>query len=334
MISVCIPTYNRRGLLEETIGSIRKQMFEDYEVIVCDDCSTDDTFEYLQSLNWDKLKVVRNRKNLNIFGSLARLFQLAKGKYIAMQHDHDIYMPNYLAKMLELMEANPTVGFGYCSYHFILNNGAIIKNPDTFEMHMFTKSGLLSGKEFLKILATKVFTPVPAMATIFRREIVERVGNYRPDWYLAADEDLYRRIASISDVAYCPERLFYLRERPAEREQVLGGWKGLYTIYEFREDTTKRYYRGNKVSKSLNLLRLRFLRYGAIGKYSVSLWLKGRKDVLGNALNLDGLPCLPTRRYPMNKFEMFLASILVRLLIETIGLGIRFGRWRKIVKSM
>src|SRR5437667_10354354 len=90
LVSVCIPTYNRRHLLERTLQTLRDQTLANFELLICDDCSTDDTFEFLQTLNWPNLRILRNGTNLNLPGTMTRLFQEARGVYIGMQHDHDL----------------------------------------------------------------------------------------------------------------------------------------------------------------------------------------------------------------------------------------------------
>ena len=173
LVSVCIPTYNRRALLEETLQSLKNQTFEDYELIVCDDCSTDGTFEFLSSLRWPNLKVLRNSKNLNLAGALTRLFREARGKYIGMQHDHDLYHPNFLERMVELMERHPTAGFGCSAFDTLDKNGRIVQPPESW-FEFYPASGLRTGAEMIHVLATQVATPIPAMGTMFRRDVVER----------------------------------------------------------------------------------------------------------------------------------------------------------------
>lgn len=292
MVSVCIPTFNRRELLELTLESISKQIFRDFELIVCDDCSTDGTFEFLASLSWPKLRVLRNPTNLNLPGTMKRLFREARGKYVGMQHDHDLYHPGFLEGMIQLMERNPTAGFGCCAFDMIGGDNRIVSPPaDWFDF--YPRSGIRAGSEVIAALATNVFTPIPAMGTMFKREIVDRCGGYRSDWSIAADEDLYRRVASISDVAFSRERLFTIRQRPEDRHSILGGWKSIYTLHEFRADTTSNYLKGGAVRTRFNLTRLRVLRFKALLKECASLSLRGQYDQLEAATRVEAIPNLP-----------------------------------------
>lgn len=293
LVSVCIPTYNRRDLLELTLETIAKQTFRDFELIVCDDCSTDNTFEFLTSLNWPNLRVLRNPANLNLPGTMKRLFQEARGKYVGMQHDHDLYHAGFLASMVELMEQNPAAGFGCCAFDMIAGDNLIVDPPAAW-FEFYPRSGMRTGSEVIEALATRVFTPIPAMGTMFRREIVEQCGGYRSDWSIAADEDLYRRVASISDVAFSRERLFTIRPRPEDRHDVLGGWKSIYILHEFRADTTQHYLKASGLRKRLNIARLRALRLKALVMECASLSLRGQYDQLAAATRLEAIPRLPS----------------------------------------
>ena len=276
-ISICIPTWNRVNFLRETLRTIELQTFQDFEVIICDDFSDDGTYEYLTSLNWPQLRVLRNNKHSNFFGSLEHLFREAGGEFIAMQHDHDLYDRGYLTKMVSLMRSFPSAGLGCCGYRLLFANGDILE-PESAEYHVFPPSGLLSGKEFIKILATRIDTPIPAMATVFRKEIVQQIGGYHGHWRLASDEDLYRRVSAVSDVVFCPERLVTVRVRPEDRKAVLGGMTFVLNIFAFRKDTTIHWVDENRLWKTKNAIRLEILKWRSVLKEVLIIWMRGEKE--------------------------------------------------------
>lgn len=301
LVSVCVPTYNRRVLLEQTLQTISDQSFRDFELIVCDDSSTDGTFEFLSSLSWPNLRILRNESNLNLPATMTRLFSAARGTYIGMQHDHDLYQPDFLEKMVAMMERQPTAGFGCCGFFLLGTKGEVLEAPSSW-FDFYPASGLRAGSEVIKALATQVFTPIPAMGTMFRREVVELSGGYRPDWFIASDEDLYRRVAASSDVAFTRERLFMIRTRPPERHTVLGSWKAIYTLHEFRVDTSRRFLNAAKLKKEFYVARLRFLRLRALLRECASLGIRGQIEQLKDATKLDAIPKLPSAP-TLNVFE-------------------------------
>src|SRR3954465_10457166 len=197
-VSIIVPTFNRSELLGITLESLRAQDYPNYEVLVCDDASPDDTYHFLQELQkkWPALKIFRNEKNLNFNGTLQRLFSLARGQFIGMQHDHDLYKPDFVSSMVRLLQEHPSAGVGCAAYDLIDTQERLTTEPDIAEFGVF-KNTLLSGPEFIKLLATERYTPIAAMSTMFRRETFEKAGGYQTGWYLASDEDLYRRMAQL-----------------------------------------------------------------------------------------------------------------------------------------
>jgi glycosyltransferase involved in cell wall biosynthesis len=332
-VSVCVPTYNRRTLLEQTLESLRCQTYKDYEIIVCNDCSTDGTREFLDSLDWVNLRVLHNNENLNLPGTMTRLFAAARGMFIGMQHDHDLYAPDFIEKMVAVLNRYPTAGFACCAYHLSFGRDQLVNNPFISEYKLFPPSNLLKGQELIKVLAKSQHTTIPAMGTMFRRECVEKAGGYRPDWYLAADEDLYRRVATVSDVAFCREALFTMQVRPVERYEILGSWKSIYTLHEFRADTTMNYLPSSHLIKYYNMTRLYVLRLYALWRESISLWLHGEKNQLYKALNTGEIPPLPSGRQHLSFYQRKLLAGWLFILGKSIKCGKYIGKLRSKIRS-
>ena len=107
-ISVLIPMYNRRHYIEQCINSVLAQTFRDFEIIVIDDCSTDDSFELVKTKFRDNLeggvKILRNAQNLGEFLTTNRLFTEATGKYVLVLHSDDLLMPYALESLYDVAE--------------------------------------------------------------------------------------------------------------------------------------------------------------------------------------------------------------------------------------
>ena len=324
-VSVIVPTFNRRALLEKTLESLRAQEYRNYEVLVCDDCSSDGTYDFLLDLQkqWPGLKVFRNEKNLNFNGTLQRLFSLASGEFIGMQHDHDVYKADFLGSMVKLLTDYPSAGFGSAAYDLIDTQERLTTDPDIAEFRVF-RNGFLDGGEFLTILATRRYTPVAAMSTVFRRSAFEKAGGYQTDWYLASDEDLYRRMAGVGDIAFCPNRIFAMRLRPNERQKILGSWKSIYTLFLFRMSVADQLERG---AFSAKLKQYRF-KWSALIAEGLSLWLRGEAGQLSEATRQAGILRLPTSRTPLGNLERFALLIYVTCLRLTLPLGRAVNRLR------
>lgn len=103
MISVIIPSYNRKETILRSINSILRQTYQDFEIIVVDDCSTDGTKEFLEQEKNEKVRVVSLDKNRGANYARNYGISLAEGKYIAFQDSDDEWLPNKLEVQLSHM---------------------------------------------------------------------------------------------------------------------------------------------------------------------------------------------------------------------------------------
>ncbi len=109
-ISVVMPTYNTDvQYLKEAVDSILNQTFRDFEFLIIDDGSTNDSPSYLSSLSDPRVKVIRNESNMGITKTLNKGLRLASGKYIARMDSDDVSLPERFEKQFAFMESHPDV---------------------------------------------------------------------------------------------------------------------------------------------------------------------------------------------------------------------------------
>lgn len=108
-ISVCIPTYNGAQYLPEAIASVLAQTYQDFEVVIVDNASTDSSSELLAELakQSDKIHVFRNARNLGLAGNLNRCAELARGQFIKYLCVDDLLLPDCLALLMQGLQAHP-----------------------------------------------------------------------------------------------------------------------------------------------------------------------------------------------------------------------------------
>lgn len=331
-VTICIPTYNSRVTLPKVLEELSKQEFKNYEVLLCDDGSSDGTWDYLQSLQVPNMRAFRNEVNINLPGTMKRLFDAATGEYIAMHHDHEYVKTHWLKTMLALFERYPDVGMAIPAYDLILPDGGTIERPEIEEDRIFRLENPMQGRNLLEILARQTSTPVSAHGTLFRTADVRAAGGYSDSWGLASDEDLYRRVASLSDVAFCPEPIVMVAARSKGRKSSLGSFIGLYTIYEFRKDTTRSYWRASWMARRWNLCRLSWLKGTALIMESLAVWSRGDLENLKLALAWDRMPLLPTGLPPLPRWGKGVLLLWVAVLRASLPLGVILGRLRRRTK--
>lgn len=103
--SIVIPTYNRATLLKRTVESaLLQDEFEDYEVIVVDDCSSDETWDYLRNIKSPKLRIFRNDSRLGMGPNWNKAVRLSHGEYVFILQDDDIALPNLMSRASALLD--------------------------------------------------------------------------------------------------------------------------------------------------------------------------------------------------------------------------------------
>ena len=125
-ISVLIPMYNRKHYIEDCVNSALNQTFQDFEIVIRDDVSTDDVFEFVQNryaneISGGKIKLFRNEKNLGESLNIRELLRDATGKYFTIMHNDDIYLPETLERIFNVAEKY-SADVVHMSNFFTLNN--------------------------------------------------------------------------------------------------------------------------------------------------------------------------------------------------------------------
>lgn len=108
-VSVLMPAYNVEKYIGEAIDSILNQTFRDFEFIIVDDASTDNTLAVIEKYNDPRVKIIRNEKNLKLAASLNRGLGIVRGKYIARMDADDLADPQRFQKLFDFLEKNPAI---------------------------------------------------------------------------------------------------------------------------------------------------------------------------------------------------------------------------------
>ncbi len=139
LVSIIMPSYNTEKFISETIDSVLTQTYTNWELIIVDDCSTDNTDEVVKSfLSDDRIKYIKNEKNSGAAFSRNRALCEAKGKWIAFLDSDDVWLPEKLEKQIAFMEKND-YHFSYTNYieidEFSIPNGRVITGPKKVTRH-------------------------------------------------------------------------------------------------------------------------------------------------------------------------------------------------------
>jgi len=110
LITVLMPAYNAAEYLNEAIESIINQTFTDFEFLIIDDGSSDNSIDIIKSYNDKRIRLIENGENIKLIATLNKGINLSRGKYIARMDSDDISFPERLQKQFEYMESHPDIG--------------------------------------------------------------------------------------------------------------------------------------------------------------------------------------------------------------------------------
>ena len=198
LISVIMSVYNGEKYLVQAIDSILNQTYQNFEFIIIDDCSTDNSSHILQEYAQkdSRIKIIKKEKNIGIKGFIKNLnlgMSLAKGKYIARMDADDISLPERFQKQVDFLEKNSD--FTICHHRVKLNiNG-------TEELHKYHVSKNTPIKQTLEDITKYNF--IYTCSVVFRNIPVNM-----PDWYKflpIGDYTLWLFLAKNGNIYYMPD---------------------------------------------------------------------------------------------------------------------------------
>lgn len=168
LISILIPTYNVEAFVEQAIHSICNQTYTNLEIIIVDDCSTDQTYPILKKLaeKDSRIKLYRNTVNSKIATTLNTAFSYSSGEYIARMDGDDISVPNRIEQQLNFLLQHPEIDLLGLNYIVIDENNAEIKR----EAHISDPKKIIRAASYV--------SPIPHF-WLAKRVVYEKIGPYR-----------------------------------------------------------------------------------------------------------------------------------------------------------
>ncbi len=208
LVSVVLPVYNRETKVIKTIKSILTQTYKNFELIIVDNASTDDTVKNIRELKDARIKLFINEENKGQTYSLNRGLDLAKGKYIARIDSDDIADKNRLLEQVSFMEKHSDYVLCGSWVQYISENdekGRIIKMCSSAE-----------GFELMQSFACGMYHP----AAMYRAETIRKYSiKYNPSYKMAEDYDFWDRITKYGKGMNIPKVLLFYR-RDGENDSV------------------------------------------------------------------------------------------------------------------
>jgi glycosyltransferase involved in cell wall biosynthesis len=205
MISVLMPVYNAEAFLQESVGSILSQTFTEFELLICDDGSTDNSYAVLSNIKDPRIRLFRNEQNLGNLKTCNFLISQAQGRYITLQDADDYSRADRLALQMELIRSQNLDMVG--SYIDLVNlDGSVVR----------TLTYPLIDEEIRANLEKESVPPFCWATILFKREIYEQIDFFdeRFNRINAADYDWIYRASEQSKMGNIDSPLYSYRLNP------------------------------------------------------------------------------------------------------------------------
>jgi len=200
-VTVVIPAYMNSKLTNEALESVRSQIYTDYEIILVDDCSDEET---VRGYCLDGVQLIRREIRGGCGAARNSAFRVAKGRYIAMLDSDDIWLPDYLENQVRALEADPEVGLAYCH--------VTIVDQDLKPLDRQPALRILGDDAFQRMLGgNRIKTP---SVVVLRREVLERCGMFDEAQVGAEDWEMWIRVTHAFKVHADPARRVLYRTHP------------------------------------------------------------------------------------------------------------------------
>ena len=198
-VSILLTCYNHIAYLPEAWRSIQSQTFRDFEVIAIDDGSTDGTRDWLRENAHDAI-LVFNDDNLGTYGSLNRALEEAKGEFVAVFNDDDLWAPEKLAEQIALFEKFPEMGLVHTNGHFIDGKSQRFEGEPLGFSFPRTQNGDIA---IALIYANKII----ASAVLAKTALLRELGGFDPAYFGSGDWHRWMRVALKAPVGYVDKPL-------------------------------------------------------------------------------------------------------------------------------
>jgi len=220
-VSFAVPVYNEEGSIRRCLDSILAQDFSDFEVVVCDNASTDRTPEILAcyAAQDTRVRVVRSEENLGLIRNWNRAFHLSQGTYFRWVGGDDWLEPRYCSRCVAALDADP--GAISVTSGFVMHHPDGTARSDSFEGERLEAES--PSRRFARMLwflhagsAGYLYEP---LQSLMRRDVLERTGLLRP--ILNNDHILVAELSLVGRFTHVPDVLFHRDFRPLKGTKEL-----------------------------------------------------------------------------------------------------------------
>jgi len=226
MISIILPVFNGERYLRESVDSVLAQNYQDFELVVWDDGSADNTARILADYGDPRMRVFRNNANQGLFKTLNSAITQARGDFIRLWSYDDIMKQDCLQIESDFNNRHPQIGMSYCGRDIIDESGEVIvpwpddKTPEIISSELAAQIMFYHGS-----IAGNIST------VTVKKEIFREIGFFREDMLQSSDFYMWARISAKYPIGFIGKPLIYLRRHGMQFSR----WKGMGVVF-IKED--------------------------------------------------------------------------------------------------
>lgn len=198
-VSIIIPTYNRANVIENSIKSVLCQTYSEYELLIIDDGSTDNTETVISKINDNRIRYIKMPENKGVAAARNEGIRQAKYDYIAFQDSDDYWKEEKLEKQMDYLAGKPGTALLYCPYECQKADGSIINVPDS-NIPLSEKQGNIY--EYM-LRRNTIGTP----SVLLRRDCLDKTGLFCETLTCLEDWELFLRISKYYEIGFQDEPL-------------------------------------------------------------------------------------------------------------------------------
>ncbi len=271
LVSVLVPTFNKGEFIEEAIESVLTQTYGNFELIIVDDCSSDNTANIVKKFLYDKrVRFFQNDKNLGIGGNWNRALFYATGKYIKYLMADDKFEPNLLEKYIEVMEKYHEVSLVTSFRGIFGDRNEVIKQPEI---------GMIDSIRAIELTLKHGNWIGEPTTVMFRRENLW-IGTFKTELKFLLDIDMWIRQLTCGYLYVIPEVLSWFRQYEGQATKVVkGDFEDIfeeYLLFEMVFHAKKRFY----LDQIVNPERLKKKKFMKNYKFIPKMIQKKRYDLV------------------------------------------------------
>ncbi|MFC1711797.1 glycosyltransferase [Patescibacteria group bacterium] len=206
-VSVIMPVFNNGSFVKESIQSVLEQSFKEFEFLIIDDCSTDNSLKVISKFKDKRIKIFKNKKRKGLAWCLNYLQKQSKSEYIARMDGDDVSYKERLKEQFNFLKLNPEYVLVGGWAKIINNKGNIIGEMTPPIKYLDVRKTILSNNTFVH------------PAVMFKKSIVQKVGGYNEKLFYSQDYDIFLRLVSKYPCANLKNYLVKFRWNPDFKKQ-------------------------------------------------------------------------------------------------------------------